>query len=144
MLFSQAEVLPLLLPTGLAQVLVWSSPGMMHSSKSFANVQQTRLSPHTTHTCMHARAMAVTVIACHHPLHATRPDHAAVMPRPALPCPAPAAASASHRRISLIAGGTGITPCWQIIRTVTDDPEDDTQVQAAGWRAVSGLVLPEL
>lgn len=36
-----------------------------------------------------------------------------------------------HRRISLIAGGTGITPCWQIIRTVTDDPEDDTQVSFA-------------
>lgn len=28
----------------------------------------------------------------------------------------------------MIAGGTGITPCWQIIRTVTDDPEDDTEV----------------
>lgn len=35
------------------------------------------------------------------------------------------------RRISLIAGGTGITPCWQIIRTVTDDPEDETQVGGA-------------
>jgi len=34
----------------------------------------------------------------------------------------------SAKRISLIAGGTGITPCWQIIRTVTDDPEDNTEV----------------
>lgn len=32
------------------------------------------------------------------------------------------------RRISLIAGGTGITPCWQVIRTITDNPEDDTEV----------------
>jgi NAD(P)H-flavin reductase len=46
-----------------------------------------------------------------------------------------------RRRISLIAGGTGITPCWQIIRTVTDDPEDDTEVRCCffcdqGSRAV--------
>jgi nitrate reductase (NAD(P)H) len=35
---------------------------------------------------------------------------------------------ATAKFINLIAGGTGITPCWQVIRTVTDDPEDDTQV----------------
>ncbi|KAF8062729.1 hypothetical protein HT031_004059 [Scenedesmus sp. PABB004] len=35
---------------------------------------------------------------------------------------------ATARRISLIAGGTGITPCWQVIRTITEDPEDETEV----------------
>jgi NAD(P)H-flavin reductase len=39
-----------------------------------------------------------------------------------------AAAAADCRSISLIAGGTGITPCWQVIRTITDDPEDTTEV----------------
>ncbi|WIA41019.1 hypothetical protein OEZ86_004657 [Tetradesmus obliquus] len=33
------------------------------------------------------------------------------------------------KSISLIAGGTGITPCWQVIRTITDDPEDTTEVR---------------
>jgi len=32
------------------------------------------------------------------------------------------------RRISLVAGGTGITPCWQVIRAICQDPEDTTQV----------------
>ncbi|KAI8463380.1 MAG: nitrate reductase [Monoraphidium minutum] len=32
------------------------------------------------------------------------------------------------KRISLIAGGTGITPCYQVIRAICEDPEDTTQV----------------
>lgn len=36
---------------------------------------------------------------------------------------------ATAKHINLIAGGTGITPCWQVIRTVIDDPEDTTQVR---------------
>jgi hypothetical protein len=46
------------------------------------------------------------------------------------PCPA-----ATAKRISLIAGGTGITPCWQVIRSICEDPEDTTQVgpRWSGW-----------
>ena len=30
-----------------------------------------------------------------------------------------------HKKIGLIAGGTGLTPCLQVIRCVLDGPEDD-------------------
>lgn len=33
----------------------------------------------------------------------------------------------------MMAGGTGITPCWQVVRAVCEDPEDTTQVRAGGW-----------
>merc|ERR1712098_403592 len=32
------------------------------------------------------------------------------------------------KHLGLIAGGTGITPCYQLIQQILDDPEDHTQV----------------
>lgn len=50
-------------------------------------------------------------------------------------------ALASH--ISLIAGGTGITPCWQVIRAVCEDPEDTTKVGGgSGYGAFLLLSFP--
>lgn len=37
--------------------------------------------------------------------------------------------SGTVRRISMIAGGTGITPMYQVIRTVLRDPQDPTQMR---------------
>ena len=34
----------------------------------------------------------------------------------------------SARQVSMIAGGTGITPMLQLVRAVFRDPEDDTQL----------------
>ncbi len=42
------------------------------------------------------------------------------------------------RSISLIAGGTGITPCWQVLRTVLADPEDTTKVSLHGGQGGRG------
>ena len=33
-----------------------------------------------------------------------------------------------HDHVSLIAGGTGITPMWQLIRAIFNNPEDKTKV----------------
>lgn len=33
-----------------------------------------------------------------------------------------------HRHVTLIAGGTGITPMYQLIRTIFNNPEDQTKV----------------
>ncbi|GBF94750.1 NADH-cytochrome b5 reductase [Raphidocelis subcapitata] len=56
------------------------------------------------------------------------------------------AAACFAKRISLIAGGTGITPCWQVIRAVCSDPEDDTQVALiyANQTVDDILLRPEL
>lgn len=32
------------------------------------------------------------------------------------------------KQLNLIAGGTGITPCWQVLQAILKDPEDTTQV----------------
>lgn len=34
----------------------------------------------------------------------------------------------SYRKIGMIAGGTGITPCWQVFRELLADPEDVTEL----------------
>lgn len=34
----------------------------------------------------------------------------------------------SFRKIGMIAGGTGITPCWQVFRELLADPEDKTEI----------------
>jgi nitrate reductase (NAD(P)H) len=44
-------------------------------------------------------------------------------------------------RISLIAGGTGITPCWQVLRAVADDPEDTTQIALLYANQTEGDIL---
>ena len=33
-----------------------------------------------------------------------------------------------HEHIALVAGGTGITPMYQLIRAIFDNPEDKTKV----------------
>lgn len=35
----------------------------------------------------------------------------------------------SFRKIGMIAGGTGITPCWQVFRELLADPEDKTEMR---------------
>lgn len=37
--------------------------------------------------------------------------------------------SGRARRIVMIAGGTGITPMYQMLRAIAQDPEDDTEVR---------------
>ncbi|KIZ05991.1 hypothetical protein MNEG_1964 [Monoraphidium neglectum] len=48
---------------------------------------------------------------------------------------------ATAKRISLIAGGTGITPCWQVIRSICEDPEDTTQVSLIYANQTEGDIL---
>ena len=32
------------------------------------------------------------------------------------------------RRLGLVAGGTGITPMWQVVQSILRDPADDTRI----------------
>lgn len=32
------------------------------------------------------------------------------------------------KKIAMIAGGTGITPCYQVAQHILEDPEDDTEI----------------
>lgn len=32
------------------------------------------------------------------------------------------------KRIAMIAGGTGITPCYQVAKYILDNPDDDTEI----------------
>ncbi len=34
----------------------------------------------------------------------------------------------SYSRINMVCGGTGITPMWQVLRAILDDPTDDTHI----------------
>lgn len=56
------------------------------------------------------------------------------------PNPDPHPPAAAAKRISLIAGGTGITPCFQVIRAICEDPEDTTLVRPAPKRFASFLL----
>jgi NAD(P)H-flavin reductase len=49
-------------------------------------------------------------------------------------------------RLGMVAAGTGITPMWQVIQTVLDDPEDDTQIRLVyANRSTDDILLkPEL
>lgn len=37
-------------------------------------------------------------------------------------------AKGKYRKLGMIAGGTGITPCWQVFRELLADPEDTTEI----------------
>eukprot|EP00931_Biecheleriopsis_adriatica_P040108 TRINITY_DN2294_c0_g1_i6.p1 TRINITY_DN2294_c0_g1~~TRINITY_DN2294_c0_g1_i6.p1 ORF type:complete len:888 (+),score=173.87 TRINITY_DN2294_c0_g1_i6:53-2716(+) len=47
----------------------------------------------------------------------------------------------SCKFISLIAGGTGLTPCWQVAKAVLSDPEDSTQVRLLYANQTPGDIL---
>jgi len=50
------------------------------------------------------------------------------------------------RQLGMVAAGTGITPMWQVIQTILDDPEDTTQIRLvyASRSADDILLKPEL
>lgn len=44
------------------------------------------------------------------------------------PLPGPEWKTNMHKQVGLIAGGAGITPCYQLIRRILNDPNDQTRV----------------
>ncbi|GAP88150.1 putative NADH-cytochrome b5 reductase 2 [Rosellinia necatrix] len=57
------------------------------------------------------------------------------------PLPKYAWAPNKHEHIALVAGGTGITPMYQLIRSIFDNPEDKTKVTLVFGNVTEGDIL---
>ena len=58
-------------------------------------------------------------------IHSLRPGDTLAMKGP---LPGPQWKANMHKEVGLIAGGAGITPCYQLIRRILNDPNDKTKV----------------
>ena len=58
-------------------------------------------------------------------LHDLRPGDSLAMKGP---LPGPTWKTNMHKQVGLIAGGAGITPCYQLIRRILSDPNDKTKI----------------
>lgn len=45
------------------------------------------------------------------------------------------------RKVGMIAGGTGLTPCWQVLRELLADPEDTTELSLIFANVAEGDIL---
>ena len=71
-------------------------------------------------------------------LHGMKPDQQLAFKGPISKYPL---AENQHRKIALIAGGTGITPMWQLIHNIMANPNEKTQVTLVFANQTEGDIL---